>query len=217
MIIALDCDEVLLATGPVVKDFYLATIDPAAEIPDGVYSSYWPVWGERGSEEAKLEWLRFLDDYTHSEYLTKSLPVEGAADGVRALAALGHKLHVLTAIGDDEDVKRRRVRHLRSLFGDAFEDIVCIGPFEKKKDWLVRMDAGALIDDGTSNISGALELGLLGVLFRCAENSALIDEIMSTGRVEQSFWRRDGSLVRDKAVIADGWRGAVRAIEKSPA
>ncbi|MDR3126048.1 MAG: hypothetical protein LBT92_00245 [Rickettsiales bacterium] len=216
MKIALDCDEVILDTIRAGKAFYLAEIDPSADIPDDLYSSAWPVWGDDAAE-AREKWRGFRDTFTHSEYFKTIPPLPGAAEGVRRIKNMGHSIFVLSAAGGDPEIQRSRAEALVRLCGeDAFDDIICIDYFQSKADKLAEMGADVLIDDGLSNISHAIESGMRGILVRVAQNAKLIDDMLAGKSVDIAFWHFDdehSKLVREKAAIADGWPEITVAVE----
>jgi hypothetical protein len=127
-------------------------------------------------------------------------------------------MFVLSAAGAEPEVQRARAEMLVRLCGnDAFEDIICIGYTQFKRDKLVEMGAGALIDDGLTNIAHALEAGIAGIFVKAEQNAALIDALMAGKSVDTAFWHFDDAqadLVREKAIIANGWPEIVSSVGK---
>ena len=215
MIIALDCDEVLLDYSGAAREFYLSEIDPTAEIPHGTYASRWPVW--KGSvEESKRQMLSFLADFAQSERFMRMRPLDGAVEGVKDLRALGHKLSVLSAVSDDPMVTLRRTEVLGRIVGkDIFSDVVCVKPFTSKKEWLLKLDADALVDDSTSNITQALQIGIYGLLNKCPSSAPFIDAIYSGQNFAELHGDTNFQLIRDKAMVVNGWTGMGHTIGSS--
>jgi hypothetical protein len=131
---------------------------------------------------------------------------------------MGHSIFVISAVGAEPEVREERARMLEILCGkDAFDDIICIDYFESKQDKIIEMGGEVLIDDGLSNISHAIEAGIAGILVRGEHNAALINDTLAGKSVDTAFWHFDekhARLVREKAIIADGWPDIVSAIGK---
>ncbi|MDR1826387.1 MAG: hypothetical protein LBQ49_01700 [Rickettsiales bacterium] len=214
MKIILDCDEVIIENTMTAKAAYLALVDPSADIPDYTYPSRWPVFGSDPDGRKKFE--DFFQIYRNSEYYVKAPPMPGAIEGIRALKSQGHDLHVITAVGgqDDSGAQDRRREYLESLVGkNVFTKITHVAMFESKKDLMAKIGAEVLVDDGSANITAALELGMRGIWFRFRANKYIIDRVMSGDDGNRdSFWTYDAKLLREKAVVADGWEEVVRII-----
>jgi FMN phosphatase YigB (HAD superfamily) len=212
MKIVFDCDEVILDTTPAIRQCYLADVDKSAEIPTGCYPSTWDVWGQHGTNDARQKWLNHIKYFTTSEYFTKIDPVPGSIDVTRNLRRDGHDLYVLSAIGSDSGKARKH--YIEKVFGHGvFSDVICIDPMDSKKEVLQQLKAQVLVDDGATNISDALELGIHGIWKSCPENSEMIRAILfGKEDVSLSYWRANQKLVAKKAIIAKNWHDIERII-----
>ncbi len=210
MKIFLDCDEVILDSAKTMRDFY-HTIEPDFDIPADIYPSVWPQL-----KNDKERFLNAMEQFTHSEWFTKSQPLPGAVDGIRRLKSMGHKIYVLTAVGDDKNIQKRRQSQLISLVGNGvFEDIICIDVFVTKKEKMLEIGADILVDDGASNIFGALEIGVVGIWLRCPENKQMMNDVLSDNyNNPEHFWEFDARMLRDRAIVAYDWNDVVDIIEK---
>lgn len=213
MRIVLDCDEVILKSTVASKQAYLDLIDPSADIPDDTYPSNWPVWNG-DPKENKEKWEKVVKEFRESKWLTLAPPVSGAVESIRKLKTNGHELYVLTAVGGGDDIVERRRKHIETLVGtDVLADTIHVEPLESKKDKLIEIGAEVLVDDGGNHITSALEIGMTGIWFRCPENAARLDKIMNGDDNYNGGWKLDTKLLRDKAIVANGWADVLKIIE----
>lgn len=70
---------------------------------------------------------------------------------------MGYKFYALTSCGSSETVIQNRILNIKNIFGDIFEDIICIDLCESKNDKLKSLPYNAIwVEDKFSNA----ELGL---------------------------------------------------------
>jgi 5'(3')-deoxyribonucleotidase len=213
MRIVFDCDEVILDTSTAIRQCYLADVDKNADIPVGCYSSTWNVWGESGTLAAKQKWLDHMRYFTTSQYFRTISPIPGSIDVTNRLKRSGHDLYVLSAISSDPALGKARKQHVEEIFGSkTFSDVICIDPMDSKKEILKKLDAKILVDDGVTNISDAIELGIYGIWKRCPENTEIMNAVLLGRDVPMSYWRADKERVRKKAIIAKDWHDIERII-----
>ena len=203
MRIILDCDDVCLDSTETHRKFYHVSF-PNDIMPANGYMSQMPAF----KDNIDL-WKSWLNYYTYSEYFTMSAPIPGAVRGVRRLKDAGHSLFILSCCSDNPEIRRRRADHLQRLFGNIFDDVVCISPTASKRDKMIELSGDALVDDGMSNIQAAIDLSMLPVLFRNDNvNGELVDKMrngVGEHNFTQSFWKYDFKKVRDGAVVANNW------------
>lgn len=203
MIIAIDCDDTLIDTVPTWKQFYLDLVDKNANIPDDVYPSQWPMCRN------KEDWEHLVKILRNSKYLTMIPPLPGAIDGVRALKKAGHSLFVLTGIGDDPNVQKRRQKYLSEMFGDdTFSDVICINAFESKADVMKKMSADILIDDGAIYINDAIKNGAHGIWLSRPYNAHLMNSAAGKCCFESNLDKD----VMGRARIAENWPHVVEIV-----
>jgi hypothetical protein len=103
---------------------------------------------------------------------------------------------------------------LESLVGKGiFEDIIHVAPFASKKDCLGDIGADVLVDDGASNTTHALELGINGIWFMCPENAHIYKQVISEDNNGREWMLPfDAELLRNKALIANDWEDVLEII-----
>src|SRR5689334_19284206 len=112
LVIAIDCDDVLVEAVPSILDWYHQTY--GIKIPLAkVYSKDLSVWGVEHDDEA----IERVNDYLRSDTYMQLPPVQEAIEVLRRLGAR-HELHVVTGRADflEEATRRWLLEH----FGDIF-------------------------------------------------------------------------------------------------
>lgn len=119
---------------------------------DGVLAAYQTNYDVQGRAVPGLEWW-LPEVYANAD------PMDGALDGMRALHADGHKLHVITA---------RAPHEATSAWLNAHEIPFTSLHFTKAK-WSI--PCHIYLDDGVQFLNGFYERGLTGVRFRYPHNA----------------------------------------------
>ena len=150
LIIAVDCDDVLVRTSPFFVDAYNqkygtnVTLDRAHDNDD--------VWGvDRPTLEARLADLMETDGYKELS------PAEDEIKVLKRLSKL-HELHVITA-------RRPHERELTQLMLDAylpgvFVSLELVGFTGSKGEVTERLHADVLVDDNLRHLEDAIRHGL---------------------------------------------------------
>ncbi len=148
MRIALDCDETLLYTGKVLSDYYRATVDAHSNMPEEIWSSRWDIWGGD-----KVKWKKWFNGWIKSDWYTKMPAFDGAINAVKKLKEMGHELFVVSA-GLSSETERRR-KHLESIFGKIFNQVIVVNNSSEKNDVLKNFNIELFVDDDINNLANA--------------------------------------------------------------
>ena len=84
----------------------------------------------------------------------------------------GYRFRVITSLSLDKDAQRLRDMNLRKIFGDAIEDVICLGTGADKDEALAPYkDSGMYwIEDKPANADVGYELGLQSILVEHGHN-----------------------------------------------
>ncbi|MDL2295852.1 hypothetical protein LJC18_03515 [Lachnospiraceae bacterium OttesenSCG-928-E19] len=157
-----DCDETLLKTKNSLRQFYLETIDPRANIAPGTYSYNWPVWGTNNPAEMKAKNKVFCDQWCASEYFTRIEPYERSLEAIKYLRSLG-PVYVLTSITTKPDQIKRRQDFLSEIYENNFTDIICLGLGASKQEALRKLGGHVFFDDSPQFVNEAINVGTAGI------------------------------------------------------
>lgn len=144
MIIALDCDEVLLNTGLSLYDFYVTEFDGEGISPHS-YSSTWPAF-----ENDIEKWRQWFSRWGDSRFYTTIPPLPGAQEAITKLKEMGHTLYVVSK--SPAHLLNTRRDHLNQLFSNAFADVKLVGFDLSKATVLEEIQADIFVDDDKKNI-----------------------------------------------------------------
>ncbi len=188
MIIALDCDEVLVDTGSTLRDVYKIEY-PNDDINPHSYSSTWPAF--KGNKELWKQWL--VSRWENSEFFTSMKAMPGAVEAVVQLKKAGHKLFVVTAVS--KHLSSRRREHLERLFGNVFEDIKLLGIGSDKRDAIINIKADILVDDDIKYLTECADVTKC-IGFMSQTNSVILQQAKLLGNIK----------------IANGWSEVINVI-----
>ena len=115
------------------------------------------------------ELVRFFNESAFIGFLPA---LRDAEHWVRLLGTHGYKFHVITSLSKNPYAQELRTRNLEKLFGNVFENIVCLDTGEDKDIALNQYkDTGYYwIEDKIANVDVGLKLGLKGLLMEHAYN-----------------------------------------------
>ena len=101
-------------------------------------------------------------------------PLRDAQQYVEKLTADGYRFVVLTSLSTDKYAKELRTRNLTKLFGDCFEEIICLATGADKDDCLQELYADGpsyyWIEDKVSNAVAGAKVGMKPILVEHAFN-----------------------------------------------
>lgn len=152
LIIAIDCDDVLLRSTEYVIATYNQTYGANVPLEDAHKASA-DEW-QRNPEEA----LRRIVEIQRSDDFAQITPPE---ETIRAIRALGeqHELHLVTArVEGVTDVTRRMAN---DYFPGCFTTINHVGPDSSKGDVCAVLRADVMIDDGIKHLATARDCGVM--------------------------------------------------------
>jgi len=101
-------------------------------------------------------------------------PLRDAQKYMEMLVADGHRFVVLTSLSTDKYAKELRTRNLIKLFGDCFEEIICLPTGADKDDALAELaekyGTGWWIEDKPSNADAGANAGFDSILIEHRHN-----------------------------------------------
>lgn len=151
LVIAVDCDDVLLMTTPFFVDAYNNTFGTNVTL-DVSNNSQHDVWGvDRPTLEVRFAQLMDTDGY-------KELHPD--PDEVKILTELSkdHELHVITARREHE---RDVTQHMLDMYlPGVFTSLELVGFHGSKGEVCKRLGADLLIDDNARHLKDAVENGI---------------------------------------------------------
>lgn len=127
------------------------------------------------------------------EFLT---PFKDSVMYVKKLAEHGFRFVVISSLGDNPSSKVRRVSNLKTLFGDVFDDIICIKQGMSKYDTLSKW-AGTKyfwIEDHMRQAEAGYEVGLRPILIQHPYNSHYVTDLFSVVSVDNP-WQQIYNIV----------------------
>ena len=107
-------------------------------------------------------------------------PLPEAQEGIRRLAKAGYKFVAITACDQDDWTRTNRFNNLRTVFGDVFDTLHCVGLGGSKNEYLARYRHTFWVEDNWSHAIHGAELG---------HKSFLIDYKHSRHHVDQRITR----------------------------
>lgn len=160
LIIAIDCDDVLVPTAPWIIDRYNKTYDTDVHISD-FYSKDCMIWGTATFDEAakRVGALLLEEEYGTIE------PFSDAIEVVQRLSKV-HELHLVT--GRARYLEPVTLVMIEKTFPDFFQTIQHIGYFEgakkNKGDVCKELGADVLVDDHIVHLRDVLLAGVKEVI-----------------------------------------------------
>ena len=130
-------------------------------------------------------WMKFLK------------PIEGAVENVKKIADLGYKFHVITSQSLDKNANQLREENLKEVFGDVFEQIVCLDTGADKHEALSKIPEGTFwIEDKPANAELGHDMGLVALLLDLPHNTMYNEGNSSVQRVEN--WAGIYNVIMEK-------------------
>jgi hypothetical protein len=105
-------------------------------------------------------------EFNNSTEILALRPLRDAAEYVQRLHSQGYVFHVITSISSEPRAHEFRLLNLKTIFGEAIEDLVCLDTGADKRQALSRYkDSGLFwIEDKISNANEGHSLGLKSIL-----------------------------------------------------
>lgn len=166
LVIAIDCDDVLLPSVPAIVAHYNATYGTEAT-NDDFYNEDPAIWGVGDSEQ---KYGRIREYLRSKEFAEAARPFTEAIHAVRTLAR-NHELHLVT--GRSQTVDMATDAMLDAYFKDLFVSVEHVGPVQladgtytkrTKGEVCNAIGADALIDDNLHHARNVLDAGINHVI-----------------------------------------------------
>jgi len=166
-IILTDCDGVLLDW---VAGFKVYLAKQGYELtPD--HNEHYNIskWIKRRRKDA----FKLVCDYNDSDDIKNCVALRDAVKYVGKLAEQGYKFRAITSLSLNPNAKVNRIANLKALFGDVFDEVVCLGCAAKKDEALAQYkDSGLFwIEDKPENAELGATLGLKALLVKHDHNT----------------------------------------------
>lgn len=156
LVIAIDCDEVLVPGAAVVVKVYNSRYGTSVKFEEA-YEPNNPDW--RADREEVLR--RFADIQLASE-CAETPPFDDAVEACRRLAE-SHELHLVTA--RETTAMPATMAMIHQYFPDVFTEIEHVGDGGNKGDICRRLYADVLIDDSLKHLESARACGVANLLW----------------------------------------------------
>lgn len=124
--------------------------------------------------------IQMVTEFNHSELFHNLPPVDGAIETIHQLKREGFKIIAITACGTAPDIHKARIKNMKNVFGDVFEDIQLVDMFQCKRDRLLEFKGSGYIwiEDNIKNYYTGLECGLQSLLLKTDFNAPTIERTM---------------------------------------
>jgi len=118
----------------------------------------------------------YIEDFNKSDYISCLPALADAEFYVKKLASLDFRFIAITSFGDDKDAYAKRLCNLKNIFGDVFDELICLPVGRDKYEALDRWYNRELfwIEDKFSNALIGHAAGLNAVLIDSDHNRDLI-------------------------------------------
>lgn len=125
-------------------------------------------WMEEKFNLSPTEGRKLVVEFNRSHHIGDLRAFRDSKKYIKRLVAEGFEFHCITAIEDRADVRDRRTKNLKHLFGDIFHDVTCVGTISSKEPYLAKYkDSGCYwIEDSVTNATIGHELGLNAIVIR---------------------------------------------------
>ena len=125
--------------------------------------------------------MDYVKEYNEGEAMSCLLPFADSVKYVTKLANKGFRFIAVTSMSDNPGAKTRRTQNLKNLFGDVFDEVVCLEMNASKAHALMRWaDSGYFwIEDHMRQAEAGHEAGLRTVLINHSYNSHYTTDLFS--------------------------------------
>ena len=115
----------------------------------------------------------FIKEYNESSAMSCLAPFADSVEYVAKLAACGFRFTAVTSMSAQPDAKTYRTKNLKNLFGDVFDEVVCLEMGASKANVLMRWADSKLfwIEDHMRQAEAGYEAGLRTILINHPYNS----------------------------------------------
>lgn len=172
-IILTDCDGAICNWNSSFERFMIEHGYPPIQGTDHEYRIE-----KRHSIDSNKAW-HFIREFNESEQIGRLEPFADSIEYISKLSDMGFRFVVITSLSDSEIAKQYRTHNLQNLFGDVFNDIVCLKTgVDKSAELMKWQDSGYLwIEDHVQNAIAGYNVGLSPILIRHSYNSYYNDSL----------------------------------------
>jgi FMN phosphatase YigB (HAD superfamily) len=159
-LILTDCDGVLLYWNNSIRPFMaLKGFEENEMHKDDYHLSL------RYRVSPELEWA-LVKEFNESKWVETIEPYADAVEYVGKLANKGFRFIAVTSLSDHPVAVESRKKNLQNLFGDVFDEVICLSQGKNKYEQLLRWkDSGLFwIEDHAGQAEAGLRAGLRSVL-----------------------------------------------------
>lgn len=133
--------------------------------------------------------------YNNSEYFARMKPFAEAEKYVPLIAALGYKFVVVTSCLGSDQTAIMREENLLNVFGDIFDQVICIPLHTNKQPVLEKFNPTFWVDDKLENCAGGAFVGHTSLLMNTGHNQS--DELPEQIKRVYS-WKEIYQLVKNQ-------------------
>lgn len=175
-IILTDCDGVLVNWNDAFDKFMLST--GFSRVPDTDTEYSLALRYNISTHQA----MECVTEFNNSRHIATLEPFADSVDNVLALAKLGFSFVVVTSISDRPDALEYRTENLRNIFGDIFQEIICIEQGASKSATLAQWADTEYfwIEDHMRQAEAGHEVGLKTVLINHPYNQHYKTDLFPT-------------------------------------
>lgn len=108
----------------------------------------------------------FVREFNQSEHICNLEPLADVLDHLPKLVNNGFRFVVITSLSSKNSARENRLKNMKSIFGDIFDDLICLEQGSRKYDALSKWKNTGLywIEDHFDNAMQGHELGLNSIL-----------------------------------------------------
>jgi len=138
----------------------------------------------------------YIREYNESDAMASLEPFADSVEYVAKLAALGFRFTAVTSMSDHPDSKVYRTQNLQNLFGNVFDEVVCLEMGASKANVLMQWADSKLfwIEDHMRQAEAGHEAGLRTVLINHPYNTHYKTDLFPTVSYEKP-WEEIYNLV----------------------
>lgn len=129
-----------------------------------------------------VQTIAYIKEFNEGPLIENLAPFQDSVEYVTKLAALGFRFIAVTSVSDHPDAKKYRTINLTNLFGDVFDDIICLEMNASKAAVLLQWaDTGYFwIEDHMRQAEAGHEAGLRTILINHPYNKHYKTDLFPT-------------------------------------
>jgi len=126
--------------------------------------------------------VSYINYYNQSDKIANLLPFADSVEYVTKLANQGFRFTAITSLSDHPNSKKYRTQNLLNLFGDVFDDVICLAMNSSKAHVLMEWaDTGYFwVEDHMRQAEAGYEAGLKTVLINHPYNTHYKTDLFPT-------------------------------------